>query len=83
MDAVYSAPLHFDGQLLVDVVDEAWAAATLPIEDVSVPEGVTVHLDDDEVEEVVALENEDAKWTELGLSDLIEDANQSADSPRT
>jgi len=36
-DGVYSAPVHYDGVLAVEVIDPKWMTETLPKEEIEVP----------------------------------------------
>lgn len=59
----------FDPQLL-DVVDDEWAASTLPDDDVPLPASVvppTDNLDVEQLDELEAAIKGLEKWTDLGL----------------
>lgn len=69
----FSAPVHMDGALILDVIDNAWASDTLPVDDIEVPASAMAPLDDDDFappsDDAAAVEN---KWTDLAL-DSIQD----------
>lgn len=69
MDMSFSAPIHQDPHVLIDVVDEAWAAETLPVEDVDVPPTAITNIDEDDPT-AHQEEEEDNKWTDLALDEL-------------
>lgn len=69
MDMVYSAPVHQDPLLAIDVIDEAWAQETLPVEDVEVPAAALVNIDEDDPN-VPHEEDDDNKWNDLALDEL-------------
>lgn len=68
MDMVYSAPVHVDALLLLEIIDDAWAAEKLPVEDIVVPPSEMVNLDDDDPP--TAPDDDDDKWNDLGLDEL-------------
>lgn len=76
MDMEFSAPVHVDGALVVEVIDNAWASDSLPVDDIEVPAAAVTPLDDDDFappfEEVTA---HDQKWTDLALDLLTADAH--------
>jgi hypothetical protein len=49
MDMEFSAPVHIDGFLVVDQIDNAWSADSLPTDDIEVPSSAAVQLEDDDV----------------------------------
>lgn len=70
MDMDFSVPVHMDGYLLVDIIDNAWAADVLPLDDIEVPVSAMTVLDDDDMTiqaDEAALET---KWTDLALHTL-------------
>lgn len=69
MDMVFSAPVHQDPQLIIDIVDEVWAAETLPIEDIEVPANSMAGVDDDDPTAANEQEEED-KWNDFGVDEL-------------
>lgn len=69
MDMNFSAPVHQDPLLVLEIIDDAWAAETLPIEDIDVAPADLTHLDDEDP----ALPNDDDdedKWNDLSLDQL-------------
>lgn len=69
MDMVFSAPIHQDPMLLIEIIDEAWAAETLPIEDVVVAQAEMANLEEDEPNPTQ--EDYDAdKWNDLALDEF-------------
>jgi hypothetical protein len=71
MDAEFSAPVHVDGALVVDLIDAAWAADKLPIDDVQVPASALASLDDDDLPIVADNTAPDSKWTDLALDSFV------------
>lgn len=74
MDMEFSAPVHIDAALLLEVIDDEWAADVLPLEDIDVPLGAAAPADDDDIDGVApptagdadAADAED-RWTDLAL----------------
>lgn len=66
---VFSAPVHQDPLLIIDIVDDAWAADTLPVEDVVVSPAEITNLEDDEPS-AQPEEEDDDKWTDLTLDEF-------------
>ena len=62
MDMNFSAPLHFDGATLLDIVDNNWAKEKLPKDDIELPPLITAAAVEDEDGVFVALKEE--KWSE-------------------
>lgn len=69
MDMAFSAPVHQDAHLLIDIVDESWAAETMPVEDVEVPPTAMTNMDDDDPT-APQEEEDDNKWNDLALEEL-------------
>jgi chaperone required for assembly of F1-ATPase len=67
MDAEFSAPVHVDGSLVVDLIDDEWAADTLPIDDVQVPAAALAPFDEDELAPLTESSARDSKWADLAL----------------
>lgn len=66
---VFSMPIHQDPHVTILIVDETWAAETLPVDDINVPANAIANVDDDDP----SAQNEDGnenKWNDLGLDDL-------------
>ncbi|KAJ8908294.1 hypothetical protein NDN08_008385 [Rhodosorus marinus] len=70
MDSSFSAPLRFDGRLLLDVVDSEWAKEKLPVEDIQPAETAAAVLCEDD-HDAVDEKQEQRKWTDLVLHDLV------------
>jgi Apc13p protein len=70
MDMEFCAPVHLDGALVIEIIDNEWATDTLPMDDIEVPASAIAPLDDDDiigappVDDASAPEN---RWTDLGL----------------
>lgn len=69
MDMSFSAPVHQDAHLLIDIVDEAWAADTLPVEDIEVPPTAITNIDEDDPT-AHQEDGDENKWTDLALDEL-------------
>ena len=69
MDMVYSAPVHQDPLLMIEIVDDTWAAETLPVEDVVVAPSEMTNLEEDEPAATPEEEDEN-KWTDLAIDEL-------------
>lgn len=54
---------------MIDVVDEAWAAETMPVEDVEVPPTAMANIDEDDPT-VQHEDDDDNKWNDLALDEL-------------
>lgn len=70
MDMEFSAPVHMDGALIIDIIDNEWATDTLPMDDIEVPASAVAPLDDDDIAGAPLLDDESApenRWTDLGL----------------
>lgn len=66
---VFSAPVHQDPMLIIEIVDEAWAAETLPIEDVVVAQAEMANLEEEDPN--ASQEDCDAdKWNDLALDEF-------------
>lgn len=74
MDMVYSAPIHQDPLLMIDIVDDAWAAETLPVEDVVVAPAYMLNLEEDETATSNDGEDDD-KWNDLSLDQFAPQAS--------
>lgn len=70
MDMNYSAPIHQDPLLLIHIVDESWAAETLPMEDINVPPSALTGVDDQDLAAAGDQDEEEHKWNDLGLDDF-------------
>lgn len=73
MDMEFSAPVHMDGALLIEIIDSDWAADVLPMDDVEVPASAVAPLDDDDIVGAPLVDDESAPenmWTDLGLDAL-------------
>lgn len=69
MDMMFSMPIHQDPHTILSIVDEVWAAETLPIEDIIVPANAVTNVDDDDPSSPNEYEDEN-KWNDLGLEEL-------------
>lgn len=69
MDMVYSAPIHIDPLLVIEIIDDAWASERLPVEDVVVAPSEMTNLEEDEPAVTQEEEDED-KWNDLGVDEL-------------
>ena len=69
MDMNFSAPVHQDPLLVVELIDETWASETLPAEDIELPQSAVAHVEDDDTA-VANDTDEDDKWTDNGLEDF-------------
>jgi hypothetical protein len=73
MDMEFSAPVHMDGALVIEIIDNDWAADTLPTDDVEVPASAVAPLDDDDLagapppDDTSAPEN---RWADLALENF-------------
>lgn len=65
---VFSAPIHQDPLLVIEIVDDAWAAETLPVEDVVVAPTEMTNLEEDEPTATQDDDDED-KWNDLALDE--------------
>lgn len=65
MDMVYSAPVHYDCHLVLNVIDDEWVNDRLPVEEVDVPAESIAPADDEDA--VRAEEEEDEKWGDMGV----------------
>lgn len=75
---IYSAPIHHDPLLTLEIIDEQWASETLPVEDVMVPTEDMPNFDDEE--EPTQPDGSDVeKWGDLSLGDMAADLG--SDSP--
>lgn len=54
---------------MVEIVDDAWAAETLPVEDVVVAPSEMTNLEEDEPA-VAPDDDDDNKWTDIGIDEL-------------
>lgn len=81
MDMVFSTPVHQDPVLVVEIIDDGWAAEVLPIEEVETPPGVTNNVDDDPSGQQE--EDDQNKWNDLGLEELdkLSSTDEPADKP--
>lgn len=62
----FSAPVHQDALLIMNIVDEVWAAETLPIEDITVPASDMNNVEEDDTG--IAQEDDDVnKWNDFAL----------------
>lgn len=66
MDMVFSAPVHQDPLLMIEIIDKQWAAETLPVEDIVVAPAEMTNLEEDEPP-VPPEEDEADKWNDLSL----------------
>ncbi|CAM9436369.1 unnamed protein product [Pylaiella littoralis] len=60
---------------LLDITDEAWTTANLSDDEIDLPDGHDVVVDDGEVdlgESIEAAEQEDLKWTDKGIDLLLQ-----------
>lgn len=62
-----SDALHQTDGRLLDIVDDAWLADTLPDDDVPLPVGLQAPTDDTDDAHLEALAPRQEKWHELGL----------------
>lgn len=69
MDMVFSMPIHQDPHVALGIVDEAWAAETLPVDDINIPANAVANVEDDDPSAQNDDEDEN-KWNDLGLEEL-------------
>lgn len=67
MDSVYCAPIHFDGGILLDVIDAAFAPTALPPEDILVPPTVHFPSMDDDADGSPTPSEDGNLWTDAAL----------------
>eukprot|EP00416_Gambierdiscus_australes_P029526 CAMPEP_0171095100 /NCGR_PEP_ID=MMETSP0766_2-20121228/42989_1 /TAXON_ID=439317 /ORGANISM="Gambierdiscus australes, Strain CAWD 149" /LENGTH=82 /DNA_ID=CAMNT_0011553875 /DNA_START=37 /DNA_END=285 /DNA_ORIENTATION=+ len=58
---------------LLDLVDEAWMTEALPEDDLSLPEGHPISLDESDDKGPELEEKSEDKWSELPLSQFLEE----------
>lgn len=58
---------------LLDLIDEAWMTESLPDDDVPLPEGHQVSLDEADDKGPDVEEKSDDKWSELPLAQFLEE----------
>lgn len=78
MDMVFSAPVHMDGALMIEVIDSDWAADVLPMDDIEVPASAAAPLDEDDIVGAPLVDDESSPenmWTDLGLDVLTSAAD--------
>lgn len=86
MDMNFSAPVHQDPLLVIEIIDEAWASETLPTDDIEVTQSALANGEDEDA--TVANDSEENdKWTDLALEEFkpIADAPApviASDTPR-
>mmetsp|Transcript_94866 Transcript_94866/g.253681 ORF Transcript_94866/g.253681 Transcript_94866/m.253681 type:complete len:86 (-) Transcript_94866:117-374(-) len=71
-DSVFCSLHRWRGDLL-SVVDEPWLSEELPLDDIILPEGVHVSLDDGDDVSVDELDIGPERWDDLSLAHLLED----------
>lgn len=79
MDMVFSSPVHQDPLLVVDIIDDAWAAETLPVEDVVVAPDDITNLEEDDPS-TQHEEHEDDKWNDLALEEFTSNISAQANN---
>lgn len=80
MDMNFSAPIHQDPLLVADILDEAWASETLPVEDIEVPQSAIGNVEDDDAA-ATNEEEDDNKWMYLALDEFAPLTSAPAPNP--